>query len=369
VFFYGSGLTPLLRLLPLANALNKEVKVIFGLVRRKVNAARPKIVSIVITTLISGLLVSIPVPVNAAACNATPTTESNGDTLVVFSTVGSCDWQIPTGVTSVRVLAVGGGSSGGAGQGGVWWPQGGAGGAVIDNQSFTVAPGASISIVVGGGGAKVDAHSNPANNGGQSSFATITANGGTAPVFSLAPGGTSGNGNPGGESTGQYVSGGGGGAGGAGNGTTGGIGVNSNISGTTFMYGSGGAGSNGSTGSASSGGGTNSNPPTANRGGGGSQTSSSVGAASAGADGVVIVRYATTCNPTSINVGTDTVLTFANVGSCMWKVPDGVASIWAVAVGGGAAAGVGVSNQWWGAGGGGGQVTSQTISANSGDSI
>ena len=35
--------------------LNKEVKVILDLVRMKVNAARSKIVSIVIATLISGL--------------------------------------------------------------------------------------------------------------------------------------------------------------------------------------------------------------------------------------------------------------------------------------------------------------------------
>jgi hypothetical protein len=41
--------------------------VFFGLVRTKVNAARPKIVSTVIATLISGLLVSIPIPANASA--------------------------------------------------------------------------------------------------------------------------------------------------------------------------------------------------------------------------------------------------------------------------------------------------------------
>jgi uncharacterized repeat protein (TIGR02543 family) len=333
----------------------------------KVGAARSKIASIISAILLTSLFVSIPVPASANNCVPTTTTASNGETILTFSTVGNCNWTVPTGVTSVRVLVVGAGSSGSAGQASFWWPQGGAGGAVVENQSFTVTPGAAISIAVGVGGAAVAAHSNPGNNGGQSSFATITANGGTAPVFSLAPGGTSGNGNPGGASTGQYVSGGGGGAGGAGDGTTGGIGVNSNISGTRFMYGSGGAGSNGSTGSAFEGGGSNGNPPTANGGGGGSQTASGVGAASAGADGVVIVRYATSCNPTSISVGTDTVLTFANLGSCRWRVPDGVANIWVVAVGGGGAAGVGVSNQWWGAGGGGGQVTSQTISANSGD--
>ncbi len=45
---------------------NKEVKVDFDVVRMKVSAARSKIVSVVITTLISGLLVAIPVPANAA---------------------------------------------------------------------------------------------------------------------------------------------------------------------------------------------------------------------------------------------------------------------------------------------------------------
>jgi len=229
----------------------------------------------------------------ATVCVPTSTTVS-GDTVVTFTTVGSCNWQVPNNVTSVRVLVVGGGSSGGAGQGGVWWPQGGGGGAVEARATFSVTPGAVVAVAVGGGGAAINTQgtaSTSVNNGGQSSFATLTANGGTAPINTLAPGGASGNGNPGGASTGQYFSGGGGGAGGAGNGTTGGVGVNSDISGATVMYGSGGAGSNGSTGSASSGGGTNGNPPTANRGGGGSQPSSSSGLASAGGSGIVIVRY------------------------------------------------------------------------------
>jgi hypothetical protein len=148
--------------------------VIFGVVRRKVNAARAKVATIVSAILLTSLFVSIPVPAQAAECVKSSTTVS-GETVLTFSTVGTCEWTVPAGVTSARVLVVGGGSSGGSGQAGVWWPQGGAGGAVIDNQSFTVAPGASISIVIGGGGAKVDAHSNPANNGGRSSFATIIA--------------------------------------------------------------------------------------------------------------------------------------------------------------------------------------------------
>lgn len=254
---------------------------------------RPKIVSIVVTTLISGLLVSIPVPANAAACNPTPTTASNGDTVLTFTTVGTCEWEVSTGAINARVLVVGGGSSGGAGLAGSWWPQGGGGGAVVDESNVAVTPGQSISVTVGGGGDSLTVQSSAStsvNNGGQSSFATLSAPGGVAPVTHGGTGGRSGNGNTGGIG-GAPTSGGGGGAGGNGNGIVGGVGVNSDISGTTFMYGSGGAGSNVNTGGASSGGGSNSNPPTANRGGGGSQPTSGTGTGSPGAAGVVIVRY------------------------------------------------------------------------------
>ena len=223
---------------------------IFGLVRMKVSPACPKIASIVVTALLSGLLVSIPATANAAACNPTSTTVG-GETVSTFLTVGTCDWEVPNGVINARVLVVGGGSSGGAGVGGLWWPQGGGGGAVVDQSSFAITPGDGLSVIVGAGGAAIATQgtaSTSVNNGGQSRFGTITANGGSAPNNTLAPGGTSGNGNLGGQSAGQYISGGGGGAGGGANLTTGGVGVNSNISGTTLMYGSGGSGSNGSTG-------------------------------------------------------------------------------------------------------------------------
>ena len=265
---------------------------ILDLVRMKVNAARSKIVSIVITTLISGLLVSIPVPASAASCDPISTIVGT-QTVLTFSDIGSCDWNVPAGISSVRVLVVGGGSSGGAGQAAVWWPQGGGGGAVVENSNFSISS-STIAVTVGAGGAAINtqgAASTSVNNGGQSRFGTITANGGTAPTNTLAPGGTSGNGNGGGQSLGQYVSGGGGGAGGAGYGTTGGVGVNSDISGATLMYGSGGAGSSTNTGSVSSGGGSNDNPPSTNRGGGGSQPTGSSGLASAGAAGVVIISY------------------------------------------------------------------------------
>jgi uncharacterized repeat protein (TIGR02543 family) len=186
-------------------------------------------------------------------------------------------------------------------------------------------------LSVGAGGEAINTQgtaSTSVNNGGQSRFSTITADGGVAPNNTLALGGVSGNGNPGGDTTGQYISGGGGGAGGAGSGTTGGVGVNSNISGSTIMYGSGGAGSSGNTGSASSGGGSNSSPPIANRGGGGSQPASSSGLASAGAAGVVIVRYTTPLNSNpslsfSANGGSGSILSRSETAGVEIVLPGG----------------------------------------------
>jgi hypothetical protein len=243
--------------------------------------------------LVTSFFVSISVPANAAECVKSSTTVS-GETLLTFSTVGTCEWTVPAGVFSARVLVVGGGSSGGSGLAGVYWPQGGSGGAVIDQPSFAISPGEALSVTVGGGGNAMTVQSSSStslNNGGQSAFATLSAPGGVAPVTHGGSGGRSGNGNAGGATVGGYSSGGGGGAGGIGVGMTGGAGVNSDISGTSVMYGSGGAGANGNTGSASSGGGSNDNPPSINRGGGGSQPTGSSGAGSAGAAGVVIVRF------------------------------------------------------------------------------
>ncbi len=227
-------------------------------------------------------------------CNPTSTGPFDGETVLTFSTVGNCNWEVPAGVVNVRVLVVGGGGSGGAGLAGVRWPQGGGGGAVVHQTNFSTTPGALLPVTVGGGGSALTVQSSAStsvNNGGQSSFATLSAPGGNAPATHSPSGGASGNGNAGGASVGGYSAGSGGGAGGAGNGMTGGVGINSNISGSTFMYGSGGAGADGNTGGASSGGGSNGNPPIANRGGGGSQPSGSSGQGSAGAAGVVIVRF------------------------------------------------------------------------------
>lgn len=56
---------------------------IFGVVRRKVNAARSKIATIVSLVVLTSLFVSIPVPAQAAACVPTSTTVS-GETVLLF---------------------------------------------------------------------------------------------------------------------------------------------------------------------------------------------------------------------------------------------------------------------------------------------
>jgi uncharacterized repeat protein (TIGR02543 family) len=359
--------------------LNKEVKVILDLVRMKVNAARSKIVSIVIATLISGLLVSIPVPANAAECDSISTTVGS-DTVLTFADVGTCEWTVPAGVTAVRVLVVGGGGSGSAGISNVYWPAGGGGGEVVANSSISVTAGNKVTIAVGAGGAATATTSGAVgNSGGSSAFGSTTASGGltnsnvaTNNVGRI--GGTSGNGNIGGTgtssgsncTTGSCGSGGGGGAGGAGGVTdarNGGAGVNSDISGSTVGYGGGGAGGNGSSGNASHGGAIGYYVSTsasatgngvANTGGGGSRANGGHGGA--GGSGVVIVRFLTQCNPDSVVVGTQTVVSFTDIGTCNWTVPTGVTSVRALVVAGGGAGGGGVSGSYFGAGGGGGEV-------------
>jgi hypothetical protein len=77
-----------------------------------------------IYALFAGLFVSLPTAVLtapvalAAACTSTSTTIDT-QTVVTFSAIQDCDWTVPNGVTSVRVLVVGGGGGGGGGVSGV----------------------------------------------------------------------------------------------------------------------------------------------------------------------------------------------------------------------------------------------------------
>ena len=209
-----------------------------------------------------------------ASAALTSTTEIIGGNVITKFTAGSGTWTAPTGVTSIKLLTVGGGAGGGTNgaSGG-----GGAGGLVYYGSetpavanSFAVTPGQSYNITVGAGGT---VHA----SGQNSSFGTVTVVGGgyggqrwseaggvggsgggasVLPWGTIASGanGTSGQGNAGGGSSvtngqNKATGGGGGGAGAAGSAGSptqagkGGDGLPYSISGTAVTYAGGGGGS------------------------------------------------------------------------------------------------------------------------------
>jgi hypothetical protein len=259
--------------------------------------------------------------------------------VVIFTTPGAHSWTIPSGVTHVDVMIVGGGGGGGtstgfanAGSGG-----GGAGGyKYLENYDITSLSN-PVNIVVGSGGSPGVAGNNSGSNGYNSSFATLIGLGGgggiggngagnaggsgggsrdaaggngTQPASSSGGQGNSG-GNSGGSQAGAAASG-GGGAGGAGQnrsgvtaeaGGNGGIGLQNNISGTPLFYAGGGGGGAaqtttpvglGGSGVGGNGGNNNIAPTPGLNGtgsGGGGGNNNRQGAA--GGSGTVIIRYAT----------------------------------------------------------------------------
>lgn len=106
----------------------------------------------------------------------------------LFTTVGTQNWTVPAGVTSISVVMCGGGGAGGGGspnQGGFYGGGGGGGGFLYKN-NVTVTPGATLSITVGAGGTCPDYTSN-GNAGGTSQISTLS--------LSASGGGGGGNGN------------------------------------------------------------------------------------------------------------------------------------------------------------------------------
>ena len=318
------------------------------------------------TRLLGALLVAIAAsialpaqPVRAAACAPSSSSiEVSGVayTVLEFSATGSCDWVVPTGITSIDALIVGGGGGASAG--------GGGGGGVVALTSQSVTPGATVSVVVGAGGAGNGSRTGHGSLGGSSSFhGTIAYGGGGGAPFdtkatnsstTASNGGngsdaqdaqdavSSGQGNLGGVSGCDWYggAGGGGGAGGAGsiggpasppspcNSTTlagsgtegvdfnptfggdGGDGVTSSITGASVEYGAGGgggvnnnqafAGVGGQGGSDDAGDGATTNNGVGadavdgtGAGGGGGDAE---GTGGRGGNGVVIVRYTSTAS-------------------------------------------------------------------------
>lgn len=85
----------------------------------------------------------------AVAVDCVPTQTRVGNTIIQsFTSVTTCDWTVPAGVTSIRYLVVGGGGAGGSGRGG----GGGAGGLLRGNVAVTASQVLTIKVGAGGSG-------------------------------------------------------------------------------------------------------------------------------------------------------------------------------------------------------------------------
>jgi hypothetical protein len=290
---------------------------------------------------------------------ATSTTV-NGATVVTFPRsfiTQNGGWRIPQGVTRVDTLVVGGGGGGGTRHGG-----GGGAGGYVSNTGVSVVPGASKSIIVGGGGFPTASAVNGAGSVGTDSYfgATRALGGGSGTNTAGADGGSGGGGggsqaptngiqnstmgyglgNNGaggswGSSESNWAGGGGGGAGTAGsssspaggnsstaNGGAGGNGLTNKITGSTVCYAAGGgggvnasgaAGAGGKCGSSTAGGaGSVSNTDasdgsesTGSGGGGSGFVGGANGYAGHGGTGVVIVSYSATSISAAANGNCD----------------------------------------------------------------
>ena len=255
-------------------------------------------------------------------------TDIGADCVVRFTRAGGTrtTWTKPLGVTSVRVLVVGGGGdsglSGSAGKGA------GGGGQVVEQLSYAFTSAEqSVHMLPYEGGSTSASYFDPATSG----LATVSAKSGGEGSTSDTTGGDDNGGSGGGasaKSTGRLNAGGvgvgtvglgyaggsssntasagagGGGGGGAcsigqaGNGTTGGdggAGCSSDITGSTQFYGGGGGGGGSTPGIGQHGGGNGSSGTIGNNGvdntGGGAGAPTTGSSVSEGGDGVVIVRY------------------------------------------------------------------------------
>ena len=180
-------------------------------------------------------------PAHAAACSpaSAPNTSNSAITVLTFTTVTTCDWQVPSGVTEISLVVVGGGGGGGGDAAG----GGGAGGMYL-NTNYSVTPGNTISVKVGAGGA--GGQCSP-GNGGSCSGGYVAPQNGAESFFGVIS-------TPGGGKGGVYNngSGGNGGSGGGGGGPSG-TGGTKTVSGANYFGNNGGTG-NGASGGAGGGG-------------------------------------------------------------------------------------------------------------------
>jgi uncharacterized repeat protein (TIGR02543 family) len=236
---------------------------------------------------------------------------ANGYTIYRFTTVGTCTWTVPNGLTNVEVLAVAGGGGGGYSYGNTG--AGGGGGGQVKTGTATL--GSTLEVTVGAGGTAGTLSAGRGGSGGNSIVSSITALGGNggcgvaSPSCSVASAATASAAANGGAAD-QPVTGfswkrgrGGGGSSGVRGTETGGDGTASDYSGTSTSYGAGGSGGSKQDSSANIVG-TTGTANTGNGGGGAgtgtsSDSDSSLGAnGGAGGSGVVVVRTGNTLNIT-----------------------------------------------------------------------
>jgi hypothetical protein len=270
---------------------------------------------------------------------------ATSDEPVTFSTPGTQNWIVPSGVYRVRVEAWGGGGSGGASvdpaSGG--YAAGGGGGGGYCQAIVDVTPGAVIPVTVGAGAATA-ANTTPGTAGGDSRFGTlVVAKGGRG--GGRGPAGTAGNaGGPGGF------------------GCTASGAAGSSAGGTTNVGGQGGTagGPSGGTGGAGGVASSSGTAGTAPGGGGGGAAWVGPTTGGAGAAGRVVVDPIPTPTPAEI-----APVVFTSGGSFDWTVPSGVTSVTVHLWGGGGGGGGSMDAVWSGhaaGGGGGGGYSTATVS-------
>ena len=184
-----------------------------------------------------------------------------------FTTAGAYTWTVPAGVTSIKVVAIGGGGGGGGMSGTSAGSAGGAGGTVTS--TLTVTPGQSLALFVGGGGGAGTSAPSGTYGAGGGGGASSNVDARAADQIIAGGGGGGGGYSPqtsaGGKGGGVSGAGGAGGTNGSITGGSGGAGGTGGAGGSSVMM----TGANGGSGSGGGGGGGGSNGGTSYPGGAG----------------------------------------------------------------------------------------------------
>ena len=146
--------------------------------------ARARSCAVVIAaSILASLLPQTAAAVNPNCSPASDTSSVPGYTVLTFTTTGTCNWTAPDGVITLDTLLVVGGGGGGAGiftldstAGG----GGGGGGGAYLASSVSIPSSVTIQVGAGGGGGAytVNRYGNTGSRGSTSAFGTITAGGG-----------------------------------------------------------------------------------------------------------------------------------------------------------------------------------------------